>query len=109
MADFPVRRQIHIVTTPVKAIGPVRRWILRTIMRSTGSQLTWAMHWAIEIDGTYFELQRVPDSPKPILSVSYWTNDRKRDIVTRAFAGTTTLSDDQIVVKCDYQCNYTVD
>ena len=69
-------------------------------MRTTGSQLTWAMHWAIEIEGTYFELQRVPEGPKPTLSVSRWTNDRKRGIVTGAFAGTTTLSDDEIIAKC---------
>ena len=58
------------------------------------------MHWAIEIEGTYFELQRVPESPKPTLSVSRWASDRKNDIVTDAFAGTTTLSNDQIVAKC---------
>lgn len=98
----PVRRQVWIVTTPVKAIGPMRQWFLRLIMRTTGSQLTWAMHWAIEIEGTYFELQRVPEGPKPTLSVSRWT-DKKRGIVTSAFARTTTLSNDEIIAKCALQ------
>ena len=83
-------RRIRIATTPINVIGPMRKLIFRLVMRITGSQLTWAMHWAIEIEDTYFELQRVQESPKPTLSVSRWASDRKKDIVTDAFAGTTT-------------------
>ena len=80
-------------------MGPIRKGILKSLMAITGSQLTWAMHWAIEIDGIYFELQRVPESRKPTLAVSRWTNHKKRDIVTRAFAGTTVLNNEEMIAK----------
>lgn len=105
IAQTPGRRQVWIVTTPVKGLGPTRKFILNLIMRITGSQLTWAMHWAIRIDDTYLELQRVPESPKPTLLVSCWTEDKKRDIVTSACAGTTTLSNGEIVAQCAVQYN----
>lgn len=74
------------MTTCVEAIDPLRKQIFKAIMRIIGSQLTWAMHWAIEIEGTYPELQRVPVSPKPTLSVSCWMSDKNSCVFWNDYA-----------------------
>jgi hypothetical protein len=73
------KRRVEVVTTPVtpvKDIGPARMAGLKLASWLFGSPLTWVMHWAIRVDGTYFELQRSGGLAKPCLRASQWTEER---------------------------------
>ncbi|KAM7218618.1 hypothetical protein V8F06_005937 [Rhypophila decipiens] len=91
------KRRVEVVTIPVKNIGRLRRAALRFASWVFGSPLTWAMHWAIRVDETYFELYRPGGVAKPCLRTSTWSEEKQRDIITTVPIGSTTLSDDEIV------------
>lgn len=93
----PQTRLVEVVTVPVKNIGPARKAAITFISWMSGSPLTWAMHWAIRVDGTYFELQRPGGSSKPRLLASVWTEKRCGNIITALPVGSTSLSDDEII------------
>ncbi|KAK3390637.1 hypothetical protein B0H63DRAFT_121170 [Podospora didyma] len=91
------KRNVEVVTVPIKDIGSLRRAGLRLASWIFGSPLTWAMHWAIRVDGTYFELHRPGGMAKPCLRTSIWSEEKERGIIATVPIGSTTLSDDEIV------------
>ncbi|KAK4209372.1 hypothetical protein QBC37DRAFT_391298 [Rhypophila decipiens] len=95
--EMHMKRRVEVVTIPVKDIGRLRRAALRFASWVFGSPLTWAMHWAIRVDETYFELYRPGGVAKPCLRTSTWSEEKQRDIITTVPIGSTTLSDDEIV------------
>ena len=93
----PQKRVVEVVTVPVKDVGPIRRAIIIFVSWLCGSPLTWAMHWAIRVDGTYFELYRPTRVGKPCLRTSKWTEQKTKDIISTFKVGSTTLTDDEII------------
>ncbi len=93
----PRQRRVEVVTVPAKTIGRVQRVGLRLATWLFGSPLTWAMHWAIRVEGTYFELHRPGGVTKPCLRTSTWSEERQREIIATVPIGSTTLSDEEIV------------
>ena len=93
----PRQRRVEVVTVPAKTIGRVQRVGLRLATWLFGSPLTWAMHWAIRVEGTYFELHRPGGVAKPCLRTSTWSEERQREIITTVPIGSTALSDEEIV------------
>lgn len=91
------KRSVEVVTVPIKDIGSLRSAGLRLASWVFGSPLAWAMHWAIRVDGTYFELHRPGGVAKPCLRTSRWSEEKERGIITTVPIGSTTLSDDEIV------------
>jgi len=93
----PEKRAVFIVTVPVKDIGPTRKACIKLVSLAIGSPLTWAMHWAIRVDDSYFELQRPPGLAKPYLKVSTWSEDKKKEIITAAPISSTLMTDSEII------------
>jgi hypothetical protein len=90
-------RSVHIITTPVKASGKIQQtayYILQFISRS---KLVWSTHWTIRVGDSYFELQRVPDRPQPVLRTSLSFAERQKDVISEQFAGYTNLCDEDII------------
>jgi hypothetical protein len=85
-----VRRPVHIITAPAKDIGPIRRRILKFIQQVTRSQQQWLLHWAIYVDGCFFELRRIPNLRQPVAVVSKWPPERKKEILGVFKVGETT-------------------
>ena len=78
----PRRRRVEVITIPAKDIGLVRNLCLGIVSRLLGSPLIWAMHWAIRVDETYFELQRPGGLAKPCLRSSTWSKEKQQGIIT---------------------------
>lgn len=93
----PEKRAVFIVTVPVKDIGPTRKACIKLVSLAIGSPLTWAMHWAIRVDDSYFELQRPPGFAKPYLKVSRWSEHKKKEIITAAPISSTLMTDSEII------------
>lgn len=91
------KREVFIVTVPVKDIGATRKACIKLVSLAMGSPLTWAMHWAIRVDDSYFELQRPPGFGKPYLKVSTWSEDKKKEIITAASISWTLMTDSEII------------
>jgi hypothetical protein len=91
------KRVVTVVTVPVKDSEVISRKITTLLIRLFGSQLTWAMHWAILVGGTAFELKRPRGRAKPYLGVSIWPDEKLKDIVTSFPLGFTTFSDEEIL------------
>jgi len=97
-ADEQQKRCVEVVTIPAKDIGSLRKAGLRVASWLLGSTLTWAMHWAIRVEGTYFELHRPRGKgARPRLRRSAWPEEKEKEIITVVPIGSTTLSDDEIV------------
>ena len=97
LAPESQKRKVEVVTVPAKNIGRFRSAGLRLASWLFGSPMTWAMHWAIRVDGTYFELNRPGGMAKPCLRASRWSQEKEWGIIAIVPFGSTTLSDDEIV------------
>ena len=102
----PRQRRVEVVTVPAKTIGRVQRAGLRLATWLFGSPLTWAMHWAIRVEGIYFELHRPGGVAKPRLRTSTWSEERERDIIATVPIGSTALSDEEIVGLSMASCRF---
>ena len=102
----PRQRRVEVVTVPAKTIGRVQRAGLRLATWLFGSPLTWAMHWAIRVEGTYFELHRPGRVAKPRLRTSTWSEEKERDIIATVPIGSTALSDEEIVGLSMASCRF---
>ncbi|KAH0543151.1 hypothetical protein FGG08_002496 [Glutinoglossum americanum] len=96
--ESPGKRGVIIVTVPVKDIGAVRKAIIKLVSWVVGSPLTWAMHWAIRVDDTYFELQRPGGLGKPHLAATVWSEEKRKGIITVCPMGSTLMTNEEIIV-----------
>ncbi|KAI9778085.1 MAG: hypothetical protein M1839_008389 [Geoglossum umbratile] len=92
-------RRVFIVTVPVKDIGPARKAMIKLVSWAVGSPLTWAMHWAICVDDTYFELQRPGGLGKPYLAATTWSEGKRKEIITTCPMGSTILTNEEITIE----------
>ena len=89
-------RDIVIVTTPPAKSLKGRR-IVNQAVSMTETKFAWAMHWAIRVGDSYFELQRAHDDPtRTGLRMSQWDADQKSEICDEYPQGSTALTDKEI-------------
>lgn len=59
--------------------------------------MSWAMHWALQVGDQFFELQRgYPDPLRTGLRMSKWDDHQRSQIIKRHRQGTTAMTDDEI-------------
>jgi len=90
-------RVVMVVTVPVKDKGFMSKKFMTLLTWLFGSQLTWAMHWALLVDKTAFELQRPRGRGKPYLKASIWPEEKVKEIVSSYPVGSTTMNDEEIL------------
>ena len=98
MATQPTQRRVFVVAVPVKDIGRIRRAFIKLVTLATGSPMMFAMHWAIQVDNSYFELHRLRGLAKPRLRVSSWPQEKRKEIITTVPVGWTSLGDEEVVL-----------
>lgn len=87
-------RDIYIVTAL-----PIFRESGTGVARKVSSKkdLSWAMHWAVQVGDQFFELQRgYPDPRRTGLRMSKWDEDQQSHILERHRQGVTAMTDDEI-------------
>ena len=92
-------REIYIVTTPPTEMlsGPRGANVVEQASKRSKSDLSWAMHWAIQVGEQYYELQRAHYDPtRTGLRMSRWDQQQQSRIVRRYRQGSTAMSDDEI-------------
>ena len=93
-------RDIYVVTTlpwePLKD-SKVGRDVVKGLSKPSKTDLSWAMHWAIQVGDQYFELQRgYPDPLRTGLRMSTWDQQKRKQIHQRYRQGVTAMTDDEI-------------
>ena len=64
---------------------------------SNKTDLSWAMHWALQVGDQFFELQRgYPDPLRTGLRMSRWDEQQQSQILERHRQGVTAMTDDEI-------------
>ena len=99
LANRDDAREIYVVTTPPTEMlsGPRGATLVEQASKKSRSDLSWAMHWAIQVGDQYFELQRGHYDPtRTGLRMSKWNQHQKSQIVRRYRQGITAMSDDEI-------------
>ncbi len=91
------KRVVMVVTVPVKDKGFVSKKFMTLLTWLFGSHLTWAMHWALVVDKTAFELQRPRGRGKPYLKASIWPEEKVKDIISSYPVGLTAMTDEEIL------------
>lgn len=94
-------RDIHIVTAlpfserlRKNAVGPN---LVDRISQNSKTDLSWAMHWAVQVGDQFFELQRgYPDPLRTGLRMSKWDQHKIDQIHHRYRQGVTAMTDDEI-------------
>lgn len=86
-----------VVTVPVKDKGFISKKFMTLLTWLFGSQLTWAMHWALVVDKTAFELQRPRGRGKPYLKASIWPEEKVKEIISSYPVGLTEMNDEEIL------------
>ena len=92
-------REIFVVTVPVNDYlsTSAGRNVVEQASERSKTELSWAMHWAIEVGDQYFELQRAYYDPtRTGLRMSRWDKEKKDKIHRRYRQGTTAMTDDEI-------------
>lgn len=89
--EAPPEREVHIVMTPVKDIGPTRKLLVKILMHTLGSIAAagWCMHWVILAEDTCFELQRYSTRPYTRLRASRWDGSRSSQVLQQMEIGRT--------------------
>ncbi|KAF8853030.1 hypothetical protein BDZ45DRAFT_694593 [Acephala macrosclerotiorum] len=88
-------RRVYLVT-----IAAGTTWV------NTNGLFRWALHWALKIGDTYFELDRTRNDGKFTFTKQKWSAERIRLSTSSLIGGTTYLEDDEILgiglhyVKC---------
>ena len=99
LADRDDVRDIYVVTCPVsdQLSGPRGVKIVEQASKRSKSDLSWAMHWAIQVGDQYFELQRGHYDPtRTGLRMSKWTERQQNSIIRRYRQGRTAMTDEEI-------------
>lgn len=91
------KRVVMVVTVPVKDKGFISQKFITLLTWLFGSQLTWAMHWALVVDKTAFELQRPRGRGKPYLKASIWPEEKVKEIISSYPVGLTAMNDEEIL------------
>ena len=92
-------REIYVVTCPAseQLSGPRGVKIVEQASKRSKSDLSWAMHWAIQVGDQYFELQRAHYDPtRTGLRMSKWDEKKQSQIIRRYRQGATAMSDEEI-------------
>ncbi|KAL6722064.1 hypothetical protein ACLMJK_001169 [Lecanora helva] len=94
-------REIYVVTAlPFSERlrgSDIGRDLVKRVSKPSKTDLSWAMHWAIQVGDQFFELQRgYPDPLRTGLRMSEWDQQKKDQIHQRYRQGTTAMSDDEI-------------
>ena len=90
-------RNVDLVRKFAKNKGKKRSSFYRMTKKATGHELRPLLHWALRIDGKYFELYRLPGTSKADFVIGDW-NTSRFDQVTEETPnyGTTYMTDEQI-------------
>jgi hypothetical protein len=91
------KRVVMVVTVPVKDKGFISKKFMTLLTWLFRSQLTWAMHWALVVDKTAFELQRPRGRGKPYLKASVWPEEKVKEIISSYPVGLTAMNDEEIL------------
>ena len=87
-------RDIHIVTALPKFRESGTSMARKA---SDKTDLSWAMHWALQVGDQFFELQRgYPDPLRTGLKISKWDQHQQSHIIERHRQGVTAMTDDEI-------------
>lgn len=94
-------RDIHIVTAlpfserlRKNVVGPN---LVKKVSQNSKTDLSWAMHWAVQVGDQFFELQRgYPDPLRTGLRMSKWDQQKIDQIHHRYRQGVTAMTDDEI-------------
>ena len=94
-------RDIHIVTAlpfserlKKNTVGPN---LVKKVSQNSKTDLSWAMHWAVQVGDQFFELQRgYPDPLRTGLRMSKWDQQKIDQIHHRYRQGFTAMTDDEI-------------
>ncbi len=94
-------RDIYIVTAlPFSerlrkdTVGPA---LVKKVSQNSKTDLSWAMHWAVQVGDQFFELQRgYPDPLRTGLRMSKWDQQKIDQIHHRYRQGVTAMTDDEI-------------
>ena len=94
-------RDIHIVTAlpfserlRKNTVGPN---LVKKVSQNSKTDLSWAMHWAVQVGDQFFELQRgYPDPLRTGLRMSKWDQDKIDQIHHRYRQGVTAMTDEEI-------------
>ena len=92
-------RDIHIVTVPFTDVlsGPVGADLVKQASKRSRTDLSWAMHWAIQVGDHFYELQRgYIDPTRTGLRMSKWDQPKQDQILQRYRQGSTAMSNDEI-------------
>ena len=101
LADRDDVREISIVTAlpfseRLKS-NPTAQQVVNMASERSKSDLSWAMHWAIQVGDQFFELQRgYPDPLRTGLRVGKWDQQKQSQIHQRYRQGVTAMTDDEI-------------
>ncbi|KAL8937495.1 MAG: hypothetical protein Q9211_003667 [Gyalolechia sp. 1 TL-2023] len=94
-------RDIYVVTAApfdARLAGSVGTDLVEKASRKSKKELSWAMHWAIQVGDQFFELQRgYPDRMRTGLKVSSWDPEKQSHIVKRYRQGVTAMTDKEII------------
>ena len=94
-------RDIHIVTAlpfserlRKNTVGPN---LVKKVSQNSRTDLSWAMHWAVQVGDQFFELQRgYPDPLRTGLRMSKWDQNKIDQIHHRYRQGVTAMTDEEI-------------
>ncbi|KAL9611585.1 MAG: hypothetical protein Q9167_003774 [Letrouitia subvulpina] len=92
-------RDIYVVTAPPTDClsGTVGENLVKQASKRSKTDLSWAMHWAIQVGDQYFELQRAYYDPtRTGLRMSNWDQQKQNQIHQRYRQGVTAMTDDEI-------------
>ncbi|KAI4190979.1 MAG: hypothetical protein L6R41_000429 [Letrouitia leprolyta] len=96
-------RDIYVVTAAPfverlgGSAGAVGSDLFDKASKKSKNDLSWAMHWAIQVGDQFFELQRgYPDPMRTGLRVSTWDSEKQNKIVKRYRQGVTAMTDQEI-------------
>ena len=91
-------REIYIVTA-LPFSNSLRKWSIANsavnqASKKSETDLSWAMHWALQIGDQFFELQRgYPDPLRTGLQMGEWDEQKRSQIRQRYRQGTTAMTD----------------
>ncbi|KAL9594764.1 MAG: hypothetical protein Q9219_006850 [cf. Caloplaca sp. 3 TL-2023] len=93
-------RDIYVVTAAPFNDRPgssIASGLVETASKKSKNDLSWAMHWALQVGDQFFELQRgYPDPMRTGLRRSTWDREKQSRIIKRYRQGVTAMSDDEI-------------
>lgn len=93
-------RDIYVVTAvPFKDRlgGSLGLDLVDKVSKKSKTDLSWTMHWALQVGDQFFELQRgYPDPMRTGLRMSKWDQEQQSQIMQRYRQGVTAMTDDEI-------------